>query len=152
MIVTNNKWVYLKTLNLGLNKFGDEGLKCLLTANWPQLEDLDIQSTGITIEGIEILVAKSNWSHLKKLNLSRNSIKDEDMDLLSRGKWPKLESLDLYGTQITKNGVKILINTSSNWLNMKSLALTMNVISYDEVRYFSKTTWPHFYSLITRGA
>ncbi|XP_065138298.1 protein NLRC3-like [Paramisgurnus dabryanus] len=79
---------HLTHLNLSVNKFGDSGVKLLsdvLKDPHCKLEKLWLSYCNITVEGCVALTSalRSNPSHLRELNLSKNKLGDSGMKLLS---------------------------------------------------------------------
>ena len=61
----------MKSVNLSNNQFKNAGLKELIKCDWPQLQFLRLDNTGITENGVKIL-AKNRWHHLKNIDISYN--------------------------------------------------------------------------------
>ncbi|KAK7118083.1 hypothetical protein R3I94_021810 [Phoxinus phoxinus] len=78
---------HLRTLDLSGNKLGDSVhlLSAVLEDPHCKLETLRLSCCGVTDEGCAALTSalRSNPSHLRELDLSRNKLGDSDMKLLS---------------------------------------------------------------------
>ncbi|ROL54734.1 Ribonuclease inhibitor [Anabarilius grahami] len=79
---------HLRQLDLSLNKIGNSGvtlLSAVLEDPHCKLEKLRLSDCGVTDEGCAALVSalRSNPSHLKELNLSRNKLGQSGIKLLS---------------------------------------------------------------------
>jgi len=96
----------------------NEGFEALTSQKWPLLENLNLSYTGMTVEGIQLMVDKFISPNLKRLNVSYNEIGDEELEILASGKWPLLEDLNLDSTKVTAKGIKLMIH-KSNWPNLK---------------------------------
>ena len=109
----NQGFCNLKSLNLTLNRIGDEGVKYLTTAlinNNCKLNSLGLKWNDITDKGVE---------HLTKALINNNC---------------KLNSLGLEGNEITDKGVEHLTTALiNNNCKLKSLGLVMNRIT-DKLR------------------
>ncbi|XP_065110722.1 NACHT, LRR and PYD domains-containing protein 3-like [Paramisgurnus dabryanus] len=125
---------HLRELNLNNNKLGDLGMKLLaagLEDPQCQLKKLQLFSCGITEEGCAALASalRSNPSHLRELNLSRNKPGDSGVQLLSTLGDPhcKLEKLDLFSCDITEEGCAALASgLRSNPSHLRELDLRFN--------------------------
>ncbi|XDV33359.1 hypothetical protein PO909_003785, partial [Leuciscus waleckii] len=78
---------HLRQLELSVNKLGDSGVK-LFSAGLEnphcKLEILGLRDCGVTDEGCAALASalRSNPSHLRKLDLSKNNLGDSGVKLL----------------------------------------------------------------------
>ncbi|XP_048018759.1 NLR family CARD domain-containing protein 3-like isoform X3 [Megalobrama amblycephala] len=124
--------LHLRELDLSENKLGDSGVKNLsdLLMN-PQFK-LEKLQCSITEEQCVILTSalKSNLSHLKELDLSRNELGDSGVknlsDLLMNPQF-KLEKLQLSNCSVTEEGYKALASAlRSNPSHLIELDLTGN--------------------------
>ncbi|XP_077080861.1 protein NLRC3-like isoform X4 [Siphateles boraxobius] len=89
---------HLRKLDLSINKLGNRGVM-LLSDGLNELEILGLRDCGVTDEGCADLASalRSNPSHLRKLDLSRNNIGNRGVKLLSDLKKDphyKLETLE----------------------------------------------------------
>ncbi|XP_059424804.1 ribonuclease inhibitor-like [Carassius carassius] len=141
----NSNPSHLRELNLSWNKLlGDSGLKNLsdlLMNTQFKLEKLDLCGCSITEEQNVILTSalKSNPSHLRELNLSRNKLGDSGVkhlsDLLMNTQF-KLEKLDLCGCSITEKQSIILTSAlKSNPSHLRELDLSGNQIKNTGVNH-----------------
>ncbi|XP_052445887.1 uncharacterized protein LOC127987559 [Carassius gibelio] len=133
---------HLRELNLSCNKLlGDSGVKHLsdlLMNTQFKLEKLDLSYCSITEKQCLILTSalKSNPSHLRELNLSRNKLLGDSgvkhlSDLLMNTQF-KLEKLDLYGCSITAKQCLILTSAlKSNPSHLRELNLSCNELLGD---------------------
>ncbi|XP_073700448.1 ribonuclease inhibitor-like [Garra rufa] len=128
---------HLRELDLSMNELGDSGVKNLsdLLMN-PQfkLEKLTLYKCSITEKQCVILTSalKSNPSHLRELDLSRNKLGDSGVknlsDLLMNPQC-KLEKLNLWECSITEKQCLILTSAlKSNPSHLRELELSMNQI------------------------
>ncbi|KAL1251899.1 hypothetical protein QQF64_019695, partial [Cirrhinus molitorella] len=155
--ITEKKWLFLisalksnpshlRKLYLSVNELGDSGVKNLsdLLMN-PQfkLEKLHLSKCRITEEQWFILTSalKSNPSHLRELNLSRNELGDSGVkhlsDLLMNPQF-KLEKLDLWECRITEKTCLILTSAlETNPSHLRELDLSMNKLGDSGVKHLS---------------
>ncbi|XP_058616265.1 NACHT, LRR and PYD domains-containing protein 3-like isoform X2 [Onychostoma macrolepis] len=128
---------HLRELNLSWNKLGDSGVKNLsdlLMNTQCKLEKLDLRVCSITEEQCLILTSalKSNPSHLRELNLSRNQIKNTGVNHLCdvlKDSHCKLERLSLYDCGITDVSSLTQSLTNTKVLQfLKELDLRHNMI------------------------
>ncbi|XP_050957506.1 ribonuclease inhibitor-like, partial [Labeo rohita] len=128
---------HLRELDLSRNKLGDSGVKNLsdlLMNTQFKLEKLVLYDCSITEEQCLILTSalKSNPSHLRELNLSRNKLGDSGVknlsDLLMNTQF-KLEKLDLWDCSIIEKQCLILTSAlKSNPSHLRELNLRGNQI------------------------
>uniref|UniRef100_A0A8C1SVE2 Uncharacterized protein n=1 Tax=Cyprinus carpio TaxID=7962 RepID=A0A8C1SVE2_CYPCA len=132
---------HLRELNLSRNKLGDSGVKNLsdlLMNTQFKLEKLDLCECSITEKQCLILTSalKSNPSHLRELNLSRNKLLGDSgvknlSDLLMNTQF-KLEKLDLCECSITEKQCLILTSAlKSNPSHLRELDLSRNKLIGD---------------------
>ncbi|XP_048018764.1 NACHT, LRR and PYD domains-containing protein 12-like isoform X8 [Megalobrama amblycephala] len=135
--------LHLRELDLSENKLGDSGVKNLsdLLMN-PQFK-LEKLQCSITEEQCVILTSalKSNLSHLKELDLSRNELGDSGVknlsDLLMNPQF-KLEKLHLSGCSITEKQCVILTSAlKSNPSHLRELNLSGNKLGDSGVKNLS---------------
>ncbi|KAL1251877.1 hypothetical protein QQF64_019673, partial [Cirrhinus molitorella] len=137
---------HLRELNLSRNKLGDSGVKNLsdLLMN-PQfkLKKLHLSLCSITEKQCLILTSalKSNPSHLRELNLSRNKLGDSGLknlsDLLMNPQF-KLEKLDLCNCSITEKQCLILTSAlKANPSLLRELNLSRNKLGDSGVKNLS---------------
>jgi len=129
-IASQSKWPQLKHLNISNNKIFDKGILALSLAKWQLLEDLNLKNTRITAEGIKIIVSKMNLPHLKKLNVSENSILDEGLETISSGDWPSFEHLVFSNTKVTLKG-NITLLEKFKWPNLHKLENSLSESFYN---------------------
>ncbi|XP_050960311.1 ribonuclease inhibitor-like, partial [Labeo rohita] len=137
---------HLRELNLSRNKLGDSGVKNLsdlLMNTQFKLEKLDLCGCSITEKQCLILTSalKSNPSHLRELNLSRNKLGDSGVknlsDLLMNTQF-KLEKLDLWRCSITEKQCLILTSAlKSNPSHLRELNLSWNKLGDSGVKNLS---------------
>uniref|UniRef100_A0A8C1SWG3 Uncharacterized protein n=1 Tax=Cyprinus carpio TaxID=7962 RepID=A0A8C1SWG3_CYPCA len=136
---------HLRELNLSRNKLGDSGVKNLsdlLMNTQFKLEKLDLCECSITEKQCLILTSalKSNPSHLRELNLSRNKLLGDSgvknlSDLLMNTQF-KLEKLDLCDCSITEKQCLILTSAlKSNPSHLRELNLSWNQIKNTGVNH-----------------
>src|SRR5271155_3997719 len=103
----------LERLDLSHTRITDEGLLHLKPAR--QIRDLNLYySEWITDQG---MTAIKNWKMLKRLNVRGTRIANGTLEIVSH--MPQLEALDVSNTQITDNGLDLLIAMTG----LKELAL-----------------------------
>ncbi|XP_056121688.1 NACHT, LRR and PYD domains-containing protein 12-like isoform X4 [Rhinichthys klamathensis goyatoka] len=134
---------HLRELNLIRNKLGDSGVKNLsdLLMN-PQfkLEKLHVCGCSITEKQSLILTSalKSNPSHLRELDLSRNKLENSGVknlsDLLMNPQF-KLEKLHLYGSISEKQSLILTSALISNPSHMRELDLSGNELGNTGVKH-----------------
>jgi len=146
--VLNTKWPSLEEIRM--DSVGEFARRALLQKNWPLLEELNLRYGEITQNEIELIVNRCSWPRLMHLNLSYNNILDGGIEVLSRGNWPKLQTLDLRKTNMTAVGVKMIIN-QANWPWLKSLSLSENEIGDEGVKVLAQGDWPGLENLNLRG-
>jgi len=135
LVMDKQNWPDLKRLDVSGNQIGDEGLEALVCGKWPFIEDLSLEGTNITAKGIKFMIDDSNWLNLKILNVAKNKIGDKGLEILSSGKWPLLEDLILYDTQIKTQDLKSVIS-KFNWPNLKKVRIAScdNIIDIKNLR------------------
>src|SRR5690349_12665789 len=103
----------LQRLDLSHTRITDEGMLHLKPAS--QIEDLNLYyAEWVTDQG---MMAIKNWKKLKRLNVRGTRISNGTLEIVSH--MPQLEALDISNTQITDNGMEMLITLTS----LKELAL-----------------------------
>lgn len=112
----------IKTLNLSLNRVGDNGVKMISEAdNFCMLENLDLTANAISDEGIKY-ISFGFLNKLKFLNLSSNRITDQGFIYIYNDNLEHLESLNLSANKLTKKSLNFLTNEKRfrelNYLNL----------------------------------
>ena len=103
----------LQRLDLSHTRITDEGMLNLKPAT--QIEDLNLYySEWITDQG---MTAIKNWKKLKRLDVRGTRISNGTLEIVSH--MPQLEALDISNTQVTDNGMDMLITLTS----LKELSL-----------------------------
>ena len=149
-LIQQSSWPNLKELDLSYTKIKDEGIEILVAADWPLLENLGLESTGITGEGIQSLVSKSNWPHLKRLDVSDNEIGDEGLEILVCGKWNLLEYLSIRRLDITNKGIEALTK-KPEWPNLRKLDASNNKIQDEGLEILTCGKWPLLEHIVLRS-
>ncbi|XP_050957888.1 NACHT, LRR and PYD domains-containing protein 3 isoform X3 [Labeo rohita] len=136
----------LRELNLSQNKLGTSGVK-LLSAGLKdphcKLDILWLIDCDVTDEGCAALASalRSNPSHLRELNLSKNMLGVSGVELLSNGlKDPhcKLEKLGLWACGVTDEGCAALASAlKSNPSHLRDLDLSWNKLRDSGVNLLS---------------
>uniref|UniRef100_A0A8C1SW52 Uncharacterized protein n=1 Tax=Cyprinus carpio TaxID=7962 RepID=A0A8C1SW52_CYPCA len=138
---------HLRELNLSRNKLGDSGVKNLsdlLMNTQFKLEKLDLCECSITEKQCLILTSalKSNPSHLRELNLSRNKLLGDSgvknlSDLLMNTQF-KLEKLELSFCYMTDEGCSAVTSAlKSNPSHLRELNLSRNKLGDSGVKNLS---------------
>jgi len=122
-ILKISKFPQLKGFNLSDNpNLSDEGLLVLARGDWPLLEEINIRNIQISSRGIQVFSKKAKLPNLQKLDISKNIISDQALQILASADWPQLRHLIFYETEITLNGVfKFLAPNIINWPNIQQL-------------------------------
>lgn len=103
---TDQRWVRLETLLLANSDLSDAGARALAYANLDELRYLDLGENFIGAQGALTLVNALNFTSLEALMLPRNSIKDAGAIALSRApSMRRLKVLDLCHNWLTDVGV-----------------------------------------------
>ncbi|XP_045571907.1 NACHT, LRR and PYD domains-containing protein 12-like, partial [Salmo salar] len=137
---------HLRELDLRNNDLKDSGVK-LLSAGLGnphcKLETLRLSGCGVTEEDCASLASalRSNPSHLRELDLSKNDLKYSGVKLLSAGLGNphcKLETLRLSRCQVTEDGCASLVSAlRSNPSHLRELDLSYNHPGDSGVRLLS---------------
>lgn len=87
----------LHSLRKDATKIGDEGLRWIVRANWPNVSHVNIDGTMITREGLHWLT-KSFWASLRELVLCSNYKKKvfhmSELMILLKSKWSHTKRQD----------------------------------------------------------
>jgi Leucine-rich repeat (LRR) protein len=103
----------LQRLDLSHTRITDEGMLYLKPAN--QIEDLNLYyAEWVTDQG---MTAVKNWKKLKRLDLRGTRISNGTLEIVSH--MPQLEALDISYSQVTDNGMDMLITLTG----LKELSL-----------------------------
>lgn len=103
----------LQRLDLSHTRITDEGMLHLKPAS--QIEDLNLYyAEWVTDQG---MTAIKNWKKLKRLDVRGTRIANGTLEIVSH--MPQLEALDISNTQITDNGMDLLITLTG----LKELAV-----------------------------
>jgi len=103
----------LQRLDLSHTRITDEGMLHLKPAS--QIEDLNLYyAEWVTDQG---MTAIRNWKRLKRLDVRGTRIANGTLEIVSH--MPQLEALDISNTQVTDNGMDMLITLTS----LKELSL-----------------------------
>ncbi|XP_051728586.1 NACHT, LRR and PYD domains-containing protein 3-like [Ctenopharyngodon idella] len=145
---------HLKELNLTDNKLGDSGVNLLsdgLKDPHCKLEILWLFNCGVTDEGCAALALalRSNPSHLRQMDLSRNKVGASGVNLLSDGLKDhhcKLEILRLSYCGVTEESCASLASAlRSNPSHLRELNLSGNNLKYSDVKLLSNLNDdPHY--------
>ena len=119
-------------LDLGGNKFGNEGLRALFQflATNPALTQLDLGLNNLTIDGLAALVrALATNTTLVDLDLGVNRLGDDAVPILAaliQNNCTPLRRLGLAHNNLTATGVEILITALANNTTLTDLRLSNN--------------------------
>ncbi|KAK7118085.1 hypothetical protein R3I94_021810 [Phoxinus phoxinus] len=147
---------HLRKLDLSGNKLGDSVhlLSAVLEDPHCKLENLWLRDCGVTDEGCAALTSalRSNPSHLRKLDLSRNQLGDS-VHLLSavlEDPHCKLETLWLCGCGVTDEGCAALTSAlRSNPSHLRELDLSRNKLGDSDMKLLSDLKNDPHYKLET---
>ncbi|XP_077086276.1 NACHT, LRR and PYD domains-containing protein 3-like isoform X3 [Siphateles boraxobius] len=137
---------HLRELSLSRNKVGDSGVKTLsdlLQDPHCKLEILWLWDCGVTDEGCADLASalRSNPSHLRELDLSRNKVGYsgvKQLSVLLQDPHCKLETLRLSYCGVTDKGCAALASAlRSNPSHLRELSLTGNKLRDSDVKLLS---------------
>ncbi|KAG1935587.1 NACHT, LRR and PYD domains-containing protein [Pimephales promelas] len=141
---------HLRELDLGGNFLGDSGIKQLSDLlKMCKLEKLRLRFCFINEEACAVLSSalRSNPSHLRELDLSKNNITESGMQQLSdllKHPQCKLEKLGLYACLIKEEDCAVLTSAlRSNPSHLKELDLSGNDIKYSGLKLLSSLLADH---------
>ena len=149
ILISRSSWPTLKKIDLSNVKMTDDNLKILASAKWQLLEELIFKNSEITQKGIAIIATTSDWSNLKKLDLTGNKVGDKGLELLVYGKWKLLEDLILDDSKITNEGVEVLVNRPY-WPNLKKLDISSNNLQDDGFYFLASSDWQKLEELVLK--
>ncbi|XP_051515433.1 NACHT, LRR and PYD domains-containing protein 12-like isoform X2 [Myxocyprinus asiaticus] len=147
---------HLKELNLTGNKLGYTGgklLSALIEDPHCKLEKLELCNCSITEDSCAALASalKSNSSHMRELNLSKNDLGDSGVKLLSdllEDVHCKLERLWLSGCNIKKESSATLVSAlKSKSSRLRELDLTNNKLNRSDVKLLTDLLEDSHYKL-----
>jgi Ran GTPase-activating protein (RanGAP) involved in mRNA processing and transport len=102
------------------------------------IDKLDLSRNKINGDGIKIL-ASSEFSSLKYLDIGFNKICNRGMSYLAKGNWPKLSTLWVIQCSITVDGLKSIIHAPlSKNKSYKIMIEGINVTNASSVKIFTK--------------
>lgn len=78
---------------------------------FPAAEELDLSFNHLFDDGLERILAGSQSDALKRLHLSINRLTAASINVLTSAEAPQLEALDLFGNQITGEGIARLVSS-----------------------------------------
>ena len=87
-------WRKLQTISLTGTKFGIGAIRWLTSIHCPQLQRLQINSTGLTSEGFNLLM-QTNWPNLKVLDIGSNKLSDMNVHHFDQFCWSALQEIDV---------------------------------------------------------
>ncbi|XP_057678582.1 NACHT, LRR and PYD domains-containing protein 3-like isoform X3 [Corythoichthys intestinalis] len=134
----------LKSLNLGGNNLSDKGVEILskgLASPHCKLESLFLMECGLSKSSCHLLTSVPSYPSNLSLNLSKNNLSDEGVEILSKGLSSpncKLESLNLRDCHLDKGSCHLLASVLSSPSNLKRLDLTDNNLLDEGVEILSK--------------
>ena len=136
----------LKTLDIGFNNVGDQGLKSVseaLQSEECKLQTFHISNIGITAVGAKHLSnsLKTKQCQLTKLYLHQNQLTDESAKYLSdalKSEQCQLAELSLHTNQLTAEGAKYLSDAlKSEQCQLTELYLHTNQLTAEGAKYLS---------------
>lgn len=130
-------------LELGLNNFGDHGLKILAAhGRFPKLRALGLFSISASGKGVSALLESSHFSELETLHIG-GAILDETalLDIANNTVFPKLKRLNLKATHINGKLARILA-AATNLRGLTDLNLDDNPLSDTGAEAIVRS--PHF--------
>jgi Ran GTPase-activating protein (RanGAP) involved in mRNA processing and transport len=111
----------LTALSINDSELGDNGVRALVNAEFPNLKELHLCESGITPEGIKSLVAAPFFRQIKLLDLYKNEIGNKGLIVLLSNLCQPI-NLDLSQNKITKKGALVLAqNTNSRYITKLNL-------------------------------
>ena len=138
LLILSQSSKYIK-LDLNNTKIGNNGFRMLTKGNLTSLTSLSVSNDWIRYPGIMSLVT-GNMTSLISLGLNNDTIGDPSIRALVTGKnFTSLKSLDLSGNSIGDDGGIAL--TAGNFPSLKSLDLSGNSIG-DDVKQKLKDKFP----------
>jgi uncharacterized protein (TIGR02996 family) len=84
------------------------GVRALGDGPWRALESLDLSGAVLGEAGARALVEGPALRSLRSLSLRNAKLGDEELQILARGHWPRLRTLDLMWNKISATGVDAL--------------------------------------------
>lgn len=103
----------VRSLFLGHNGLGDEGMRALASADLPSLELLSISSNGITSDGVEALCKAPFAPRLHHLDLAGNRLDGRAAKALALAPLPRLEKLFVDESGLSDDAVAGILENSS---------------------------------------
>jgi uncharacterized protein (TIGR02996 family) len=115
-------WPGLEHLDLSCNEIGDAAVRMLArTKHLPQLRSLNLGINNFSDRALADL-AKAGWS-LRSLDIGPCTSGTKGLKALARAPWlPGLVALDLFGTELSPEAVRVL--AAAPWTGLRRLHLT----------------------------
>lgn len=112
--ITGQKWPYLEILNIQLGDENAPGIKLadlspiFAGTHFPKLTHLGLGNCDFE-DAIAAELARSKIAaRIEHLDLSEGTLGDEGALALATGKWPRLKSIDVHASWLTKQGIAAL--------------------------------------------
>ena len=108
------------------NKLTADAIASLVSADIPDLLDLDLSHNNLTVAAARVL-SDSTWHKLRKLRLNDNAFDHTAMAFVAKGSWPDLRSLSLEGNEDCELGLELLM--LGQWPQLNSLTLDSKYVT-----------------------
>ena len=159
-------WLFLERLDLSHNQLDAAAMSHLRAASWPCLQELDLSCTGLSQEAFQqlCLLSRSSkhsgscgcssmccssrcwpghntgWTcHLKRLNLSHNSLTASATEQLTKMSWPCLEGLFLQHTSMNVDAMTHL--ACGRWQSLLLLDISGLAVAAPALQVLLKAPW-----------
>lgn len=145
-------WIKIKKIMIvywhDIRQDGTDKIKNLARIRWPpSLEELEIRPLALSneIPGFNILVGSlttgSHFGTLRKLDLSRNGLKSECINILLSVSWPVLKDLDLGINHLGSKGIARLIAGAGNLPALEELDVGGNSLGWKTMIILASGQW-----------
>ena len=173
--VDHNRWQQLESLCLMDNPVSNTGLQRLVSAQWPKLTSLDLSDntahvwtpltwhqlieanwpmlSSLDLGGNRIKAAMmknivdAQFSCVRKLNLSDNSLDSIAIGHLVKGPWLQLCEVQLNRALCGSIADCLVVLSTGNWPQLKFLWLVANEVDVTALPALAKSNWPSLFCL-----
>ncbi len=118
----------------------------LIEANWPMLSSLDLGGNGIKATMMKNIV-EAQFSCVRKLNLSDNSLDSIAIGHLVKGPWLQLCEVQLNRALCGSIADCLVVLSTGNWPQLKFLWLVANEVDVTALPALAKSNWPSLFCL-----